>query len=132
MSGFYKPNIYVKKDFDRSLYRPRRMSKNVTNVNDEIRKLCNNLRNIQTQLSSLSGQLNSGAFYNRAYSLNNQIGRVNSNVSYTAANATQNLLYVCNTIASHNSILRDAMVDINSEMNDAAQTIEKFFHDGRF
>ncbi len=131
MGGFFKPNEYVKKTWDKSLYSPKRMANCASSVNQELNITCNNLRDLADAIKSISSASNSSYFSTRARILTDQIGNMNSNLSRTAKSAVEDLVNVCNIIAAKNSILADSMKNVEKQLMDDLCVVEKFYNDGR-
>lgn len=131
MGGFYKPNEYIKRNWDKSLYRPKRMANSAASVNQELNITCNNLRELAEAIKNVANAANSSYYSSHARTLADQIGTMNSNLSKTAKNATDDLVKICNIIASKNKNLADSMRNVEKQMIDDLSIIEKFYNDGR-
>lgn len=131
MGGFYRPNEYIKRNWDKSLYRPKRMANSASSVNQELNTTCNNLRELAEAIKNVANAANSSYYSSHANSLINQIGTMNSNLSRTAKGATEDLVNVCNIIASKNKNLASSMKNVQRQLVDDLSVVEKFYNDGR-
>ena len=131
MGGFYKPNEYIKKTWDKSFYKPKSMANSAASVNQELSKTCNNLRELAEAINNVANAANSSYYSTHARFLNDQIGAMNSSLSRTARNATDDLVKVCNIIATKNKDLASNMTIVEKQMLDDVTVVEKFFNDGR-
>lgn len=131
MGGFYKPNEYIKRNWDKSLYRPKRMANSAASVNQELNTTCNNLRELAEAIKRIANAANSSYYSSHARTVTDQIGNMNSNLSRTAKHATEDLVNVCNIIASKNKHLAASMKNVEKQLIDDLSVVEKFYNDGR-
>lgn len=129
MSGFFRPNQYIKRNWDMSFYRPQKMASTASLVNQEISSTCNNLRSLADDIQNLSQQLKSSDYSSDANAIIKQIGYMNTNLSRTASAAINDLIRICSIIASKNKTLANKMNDVSTQMLNDVQIIEKFFND---
>lgn len=129
MSGFFRPNQYIKRNWDMSFYRPKKMASTASLVNQEISSTCNNLRSLADDIQNLSQQLKSSDYSSDANAIIKQIGYMNTNLSRTASAAINDLIRICSIIASKNKTLANKMNDVSTQMLNDVQIIEKFFND---
>ena len=116
MSGFFRPNQYIKRNWDMSFYRPKKMASTASLVNQEISSTCNNLRSLADDIQNLSQQLKSSDYSSDANAIIKQIGYMNTNLSRTASAAINDLIRICSIIASKNKTLANKMNDVSTQM----------------
>ncbi len=130
MGGFVRPDQYVKKNWDKSEYRPRRMQVAASRVCDDINLTCSNLRKLSDAIVKISLEANSRYYSSYSRSLMTEIGMMNSHLSRTGLKTTEDLVRIITVIASRNKNLANSIKNVGENMLNDVSIIEKFYNDG--